>query len=124
VRRPVPSLYSRPSNSFSHFALRRPDYALALSARRLPYLVPIVQMSVCTNLGLDRSSHLAAYAGYVVLRARINAHSRSLTPYLHGIVPIRVCANCRPYQPSRLAAYTGHVMLVGTLARCERIVAH
>jgi hypothetical protein len=30
-------------------------------------------MSVCTNLGLDRSSRLAAYAGYVVLRARLCA---------------------------------------------------
>jgi hypothetical protein len=39
--------------------------------RRLPQLVPIFPMSVCTNLGLDRSSRLAAYAGYVVLRARL-----------------------------------------------------
>jgi hypothetical protein len=35
-------------------------------------------MSVCTNLVLDRSSHLAAYAGYVVLRAHLRAHKCAL----------------------------------------------
>jgi hypothetical protein len=30
-------------------------------------------MSVCSNLRFDRSSRLAAYAGYVVLRARLRA---------------------------------------------------
>jgi hypothetical protein len=38
-----------------------------------PYLHRIVSMSVCTTLGLDLSSRLAAYAGYVVLRARLRA---------------------------------------------------
>jgi hypothetical protein len=33
--------------------------------RRPLLLLPIVPMSVCTNLGLDRSSRLAAYADYV-----------------------------------------------------------
>jgi hypothetical protein len=35
---------------------------------------PIVPMSVCTNLGPDRPSRLAAYAGYVVLRAHLRAY--------------------------------------------------
>jgi hypothetical protein len=30
-------------------------------------------MSFCTNLGFNRSSRLAAYAGYVVLRTRLSA---------------------------------------------------
>jgi hypothetical protein len=67
-------------------------------------------MSVCTNLGLDRSSRLAAYAGYVVLRARLRAHKCALAfadpPYLHRIVPMSVCANFQPDRPSRLAAYS------------------
>jgi hypothetical protein len=38
---------------------------------RSPYLLPNVPMSVCANVGLDWSRRLAAYAGYVVLRARL-----------------------------------------------------
>jgi hypothetical protein len=34
-------------------------------------------MSVCTNLGLDQSIRLGANTGYVVRRARMNAHSPS-----------------------------------------------
>jgi hypothetical protein len=41
--------------------------------RRPPQLIPIVQMSACTNLGLDLPSRLAAYDGYVVLRVRVLA---------------------------------------------------
>jgi hypothetical protein len=61
-------------------------------------------MSVCTNLGLDRSSHLAAYAGYVVLRARLRTRDRR-PPYLHRIVPMSISGNVGPDRPSRLAAY-------------------
>jgi hypothetical protein len=42
-------------------------------ARRLPLLVLIAPMSVCTNLGLDQSCRLGANAGYVVLRGRLRA---------------------------------------------------
>jgi hypothetical protein len=67
-------------------------------------------MSVSTNLGLDRSSRLAAYAGYVVLRARLRPHQCALViadpPYLHRIVPMSVCANIQADRPSRLAAYS------------------
>jgi hypothetical protein len=56
-------------------ALRRPYCALRA---RLPYLVPIAPMSVCTNLGLDQSSRLGANAGYVVLRAHLRAHECAL----------------------------------------------
>jgi hypothetical protein len=38
----------------------------------IPYLVRIVPMSVCTNLGLNQSSRLADYAGYVVLCERLH----------------------------------------------------
>jgi hypothetical protein len=41
--------------------------------RRLPKVLPIVPMSVCSNLGLDRPFRLAVYAGYVVLRAHLRA---------------------------------------------------
>jgi hypothetical protein len=64
-------------------------------------------MSVCTNLGLDRSCSLAAYAGYVVLRARLRAHICALAiadpPYLHRIVPMSISANFGPDRPRRLA---------------------
>jgi hypothetical protein len=55
---------------------RLPD--CELRARRPAYLLPIVPMSVCINLGPDRSCRLAAYAGYVVLRARLPAHQCAL----------------------------------------------
>jgi hypothetical protein len=61
-------------------------------------------MSVCTNFGLDRSSRLAAYAGYVGLCARLR--SRTPTPYLHRIVPMSISANFGPDRPSRLATYS------------------
>jgi hypothetical protein len=35
-------------------------------------------MNVCTNVMLDRSSRLATYAGYVVLRARLRAFQSAL----------------------------------------------
>jgi hypothetical protein len=35
-------------------------------------------MSFYSNLGLDRSSRLASYAGYVVLRTRLRAHQCAL----------------------------------------------
>jgi hypothetical protein len=55
-------------------------------------------MSVCTNLGLDRSSRLAAYAGYAVLRARSHTYPLSSSH----------CPNeyFWPDRPSRLAAYS------------------
>jgi hypothetical protein len=41
--------------------------------RRPPLLLPIVPISVCTNVGPDRRSRLAAYAVCVVLCARLRA---------------------------------------------------
>jgi hypothetical protein len=67
-------------------------------------------MSVCTNLGPDPLSRLAAYSGYVVLRARLRAHKCALAiaepPYLHRIVPMSISANFQPDRTSRLAAYS------------------
>jgi hypothetical protein len=70
-------------------------------------------MSVCTNMGLDLSSRLAAYAGYVVRRARLRArraHKCALAigdpPYLHRIVPMSISATFEPDRPKRLAAYS------------------
>jgi hypothetical protein len=73
-------------------------------------------MSVCTNLGLNQSSHLAAYAGYVVLyvfsrAARASTCTRDRRrPHFHVIVLMSVCVNFGPDRPIRLAAYAGHVM--------------
>jgi hypothetical protein len=48
-------------------AQRAHQYAIAIAD---PHnCCPLSQMSVCTNLAFDRSIPLAAYAGYVVLRA-------------------------------------------------------
>jgi hypothetical protein len=41
--------------------------------RRPKYVLPIVPMSVLTNLGLDMPGRLAVYARYVVLRACLRA---------------------------------------------------
>jgi hypothetical protein len=47
--------------------------------RRPPYLLSIVPMSVCTNLGPYRPSRLAAYAGCVMLRPRLRARNATRT---------------------------------------------
>jgi hypothetical protein len=62
--------------------------------RRHPLVLPIVPMSVFSNLGLDWSDRLAVYAGYVVLRA----HLRALRAHK--------CALAIPDRPFRLAAYS------------------
>jgi hypothetical protein len=77
-------------------------------------------MSVCTNLGLNRSGRLAAYAGYVVLRARLRAHQCALAiadPLSSCIVQMSVCANFQHDRISRLAAYIGQ-------DRTERDINH
>jgi hypothetical protein len=43
-----------------------------------PTPTPIAPMSVCTKLGLNPSSRLAAYAEYVVLRGNVHAHECAL----------------------------------------------
>jgi hypothetical protein len=58
-------------------------------------------MSVCTNLGSDLPSRLAAYDGYVVLRTRDRRPH-----YLNRIVSMCISANFGPDRPSRLAAYS------------------
>jgi hypothetical protein len=156
LRRPVPSLYSRASHSFSRSALERDGcndpiarcacvaratrathtqtpitsahfpieflYQFGVQSvqtfgrqcwiggavrmfaraarpsmrtrdRRPPLILPIGQISVCTNVGPNHTSRLAAYAVCVVLCARlralrrINAHSRSPTPITYSHCP-------------------------------------
>jgi hypothetical protein len=77
--------------------------------RRPPYLHRIVPMSVCANLGFDRPSRLAVYAGYVVLRVHLCASMRTRDrrpPYLHRMVPMSMCANFQTELPFRVDAYS------------------
>jgi hypothetical protein len=92
LRRPIPSLYSRNPRSRGLAVLPR---LRAARAARTPTPITCTHcpnrflyqfgvqsvkpfgrqcwMCVCTNLGPDRPGHLAAYAGCVMLRARLRA---------------------------------------------------
>jgi hypothetical protein len=85
-------------------------------------------MSVCTNLGPDPLSRLAAYAGCLMLRARLRAqrtHQCALaiadSHNFFPIVPMSVCTNLGPDLPSRLAEYAVCVVLC---ARVRALSAH
>jgi hypothetical protein len=75
-------------------------------------------MSVCTNLGPDPLTRLAAYAGCVMLRARLRVQRTHPCAHL-PIVPMSVCTNLGLDQSSRLAAYAGYVVLRARL-RAQR----
>jgi hypothetical protein len=88
-------------------------------------------MSVCTNLGPDPLSRLAAYAGCVMLCAHLRAqrtHQCALAiadSKLLPIVPMSVCTNLRLDRSSRLAANAGYVVLRARLRahKCALAIA-